>query len=289
VEIVRTVREMRERLAPRRRRGQTVGFVPTLGYLHEGHLTLLRRARAECDVVVASIYVNPIQFLAGEDFDAYPRDLERGARLVATVPADYIFAPPDSEMYPRPQETFVDVPSLTGLLEGGVRPGHFRAIATVVAKLLGIVQPDRAYFGEKDYQQLLMVKRMVADLDMPIEVVGVPTVREADGVACSSRNVYLSQAERRAAVRLNQALSEARRLVAAGERDTAALREEVRAFIAAEPLARPEVVAVCGADDLRDAAGPLPPRLVVLLFVRFGATQLLDHSVIELPDGPGRG
>jgi len=284
VEIVRTITGLRRRLRTHRLRGGTVGFVPTLGYLHEGHLTLMRRARRECDVVVASIYVNPIQFRPGEDFEAYPRDLERDARLAATVPVDYIFAPSDAEMYPTAQEAFVDVPSLTGLLEGAVRPGHFRGIATVVTKLFNIVGPDRAYFGEKDYQQLTVIRRLVDHLNLPLKVVGVPTVREADGLACSSRNVYLTPEERLAARCLCRALERARRLVKDGEREAAALRQRLRDFLEEEPLAVPEVVSICHPDTLMELDGPLPPRFVVLLFVRFGETQLLDHAVIDLPE-----
>lgn len=277
------IEEVRATLAPLRRVGKRIGLVPTMGYLHDGHMALMRRARQENDCVVASIFVNPIQFGANEDLSRYPRDLERDSRMLAAAGVDLLFAPTVEVMYPRPTQTFVDVPGLGGLLEGGVRPGHFQGVATVVTKLFNIVQPDTAYFGEKDYQQVLIVEQMVADLSFATKIVCVPTVREPDGLAMSSRNVYLSPEQRRAAVRLNQSLQFAEDRVKAGERDPAALEGAVRAFIAEEPLAEPDVVAVRDARTLREIDGPMTSPVAVVVMARFGAARLLDERVIAVP------
>ncbi|OCP09429.1 MULTISPECIES: pantoate--beta-alanine ligase [unclassified Ensifer] len=275
-----TIAELRAALAEHRRAGKTVGFVPTMGYLHVGHMELMRRAREENDIVVASIFVNPLQFGANEDLSKYPRDLARDQAMLEAGNVDYLFAPGVSDMYPRPMETVVDVPTLGSELEGSVRPGHFAGVATVVTKLFNIVQPDRAYFGEKDFQQLQIIRRMVDDLAQPVTVIGVPTVREADGLACSSRNVYLTPEERRAAAIVPKALEEAARLVASGISDVAALEKAVTDYLAGEPLARPEVVAVRDPETLEtiETIGDRP--VLLLLFVRFGTTKLLDNRVI---------
>ncbi len=203
--------------------------------------------------------------------------------MLAAAGVDLLFAPTVEVMYPRPTQTFVDVPGLGGLLEGGVRPGHFQGVATVVTKLFNIVQPDTAYFGEKDYQQVLIVEQMVADLSFATKIVCVPTVREPDGLAMSSRNVYLSPEQRRAAVRLNQSLQFAEDRVKAGERDPAALEGAVRAFIAEEPLAEPDVVAVRDARTLREIDGPMTSPVAVVVMARFGTARLLDERVIAVP------
>ncbi len=275
-----TIAELRFALAEHRRAGKSVGLVPTMGYLHVGHMELMRRAREENDIVVASIFVNPLQFGANEDLSKYPRDLARDQAMLETGSVDYLFAPGVDDMYPRPMETVVDVPTLGSELEGSVRPGHFAGVATVVTKLFHIVQPDRSYFGEKDFQQLQIIRRMVEDLAQPVTVIGVPTVREADGLACSSRNVYLTPEERRAAAIVPKALEEAERLVASGVSDVAALEKAVAAFLASEPLAKPEVVAVRDPETLEtiETIGDRP--VLLLLFVRFGTTKLLDNRVI---------
>ncbi len=275
-----TIADLRAALAPHRLDGRTIGLVPTMGYLHVGHMELARRALADNDIVVATIFVNPLQFGANEDLARYPRDLARDQAMLETAGVHYLFAPGVSDMYPQPMETVVDVPTLGSELEGSVRPGHFAGVATVVTKLFNIAGPDRAYFGEKDFQQLAIIRRMVADLAQPVEVIGVPTVREADGLACSSRNVYLSPQERAAAAVVPRALEEAERLVSAGETNARALEEGVTAFLRAEPLAQPEVVAVRDPETLGeiDTVGDRPALL--LLFVRFGATKLLDNRVI---------
>jgi len=223
LQLARSAGEIRQAVREARAKGVTIGFVPTMGALHEGHLTLARRAR-ETGYVVMSIFVNPTQFSPGEDYGAYPRDMEADLARAEREGVDLVFAPEVEEMYPPGDSTFVEVTgSLTKGLCAPFRPGHFRGVTTIVAKLLNIVQPDRAYFGEKDFQQLQVVKRMVRDLRVPVEIVGVPTVREADGLAMSSRNAYLSPREREASRVLNQALREAQGLVARGERDADAI------------------------------------------------------------------
>jgi pantoate--beta-alanine ligase len=275
-----TIADLRAALAPHRLDGRTIGLVPTMGYLHVGHMALARRALAENDIVVATIFVNPLQFGANEDLARYPRDLARDQAMLEAEGVHYLFAPGVADMYPRPMETVVDVPTLGAELEGAVRPGHFAGVATVVTKLFNIAGPDRAYFGEKDFQQLAIIRRMAEDLAQPVEVVGVATVREADGLACSSRNVYLSAEERAAAAIVPRALEEAERLVAAGETDARRLEEKIVAFLRSEPLANPEVVAVRDPQTLAEIAGIGEKPVLLLLFVRFGGTKLLDNRVI---------
>lgn len=280
--VIRAIGELREDLRQLAATGRSVGFVPTMGYLHSGHMELVKRARAENEVVVASIFVNPLQFGPNEDLARYPRDLPRDSDMLEEAGVDILFAPGVEDMYPRPMETVVDVPGLGGELEGAVRPGHFAGVATVVCKLFNIVQPQAAYFGEKDYQQVIIIKRMVEDLALPVHVVAVPTVRDKDGLALSSRNLYLTEAERAAAVIVPQTLAEAERLVAAGLGDPNELEEKLRAFLAREPLAYTEVVAVRDASTLRPVSSIDEP-VVVALFVRFGSTRLLDNRVISGP------
>lgn len=280
MQTLTSIASLRAALAVHRRAGRSIGLVPTMGYLHQGHMELVRRARAENDVVAASIFVNPLQFGANEDLSKYPRDLARDQAMLTEGGVDFLFAPGVADMYPRPMETVVDVPALGNELEGSVRPGHFAGVATVVTKLFNIFQPDRAYFGEKDFQQLQIIRRMAEDLAQPVIVIGVPTVRDADGLALSSRNVYLSADERRAAVVVPRALGEAERLVAAGMTDARAIERAVTDFIAAEPLAVPEVVALRDPDTLAEAASAGDRPVLLLLFVRFGTTRLLDNRVI---------
>ena len=277
---ISTIADLREALAEHRRAGRSIGLVPTMGYLHVGHMELVRRARGENDVVVASIFVNPLQFGANEDLGKYPRDLARDRALLTDGGVDFLFAPGVSDMYPRPMETVVDVPKLGSELEGAVRPGHFAGVATVVTKLFNIVQPDRAYFGEKDFQQLQIIRRMVEDLAQPVTVIGVPTVREEDGLACSSRNVYLTAQERRAAAIVPKALDEAERLIASGVTEPAEVEKRVLEFLAGEPLARPEVVALRDPETLGPVSEIEEKPVLLLLFVRFGTTKLLDNRVI---------
>ncbi|UZD70230.1 pantoate--beta-alanine ligase [Brucella sp. JSBI001] len=280
MQIIRTIEELRQVLAPARRAGKRIGFVPTMGYLHKGHLELVHRSRAENDVTVVSIFVNPLQFGANEDLDKYPRDLERDATLLRGADVDYLFAPAVSDMYPQPMQTVVDVPTLGNQMEGEARPGHFAGVATVVSKLFNIVGADAAYFGEKDFQQLVIIRRMVEDMAIPVRVVGVETVREEDGLACSSRNVYLSPEQRAAAIIVQKALDEAERLYRSGVDDPDALEAAIRTFIATEPLATPEVVALRDPVTLERLTSVQGRPVLVALFVRLGATRLLDNRVL---------
>lgn len=284
MDVINTIAALRAELAPHIRAGRQIGLVPTMGSLHAGHLELVRRARGDNDIVVTSIFVNPLQFGAGEDLVNYPRDIERDSAMLRAAGVDYLFSPTPADMYPTPMQTVVDVPALGAELEGAVRPGHFAGVATVVTKLFNIVQPDRAYFGEKDFQQVVLIRRMVEDLAQPVTVVAVPTVRDADGLALSSRNIYLSPAERAAAVIVPQALAEAERLHAAGLQEPAALEAALADFIAREPLATAEVVAVREPKSLQtlETIGKNP--ILVALFVRIGRTRLLDNRVIGQAD-----
>ncbi len=276
MQVLTTIGAFRE--ARRRLRG-TLGFVPTMGYLHEGHMELVRRARAENDHVAASIFVNPTQFSAGEDFAAYPRDLERDLSMLRKEGVALVFHPSPEEMYPRGSAAVVDVGPIAQRLEGAERPGHFRGVATVVAKLFNVVQPDRAYFGQKDGQQVLVIKRLVADLDLPVQIVVAPTVREADGLAMSSRNVYLDPQERKAAVVLSRALGRCEALYRAGERDASKLRDAMSAVLADEPLAEVAYVSVASVDTLEEMERVERPAMASLA-VRIGKTRLIDNVLL---------
>ena len=275
--VVRSIAECR---AARAALDADLGFVPTMGYLHEGHLALVRRARAESRSVAVSIFVNPTQFGPREDFARYPRDPARDLALLEKEGVDLVFMPEAAEMYPPGFDTWVEVGTITRRLEGRARPGHFRGVATVVCKLFNIVQPRRAYFGEKDAQQLRVVGKMVRDLNLPVEIVPVPTVREADGLALSSRNVYLSPQERQEALALSAALRLAQELVARGERRAAVIRARMRRRIRQEPDARIDYVSVADAETLEELTVVDRPALVSLA-VRIGTTRLIDNVVIE--------
>lgn len=256
------------------------GLVPTMGALHEGHLSLVRRARAECAAVGVSIFVNPTQFGPREDLAAYPRDLARDLRLLEAEGVDLVWTPEVGEVYPPGFQTWVTVEQISQPLEGARRPGHFRGVATVVAKLLNLFQPQRAYFGQKDAQQAAVIRRMVSDLDLPLEVVICPTVREPDGLALSSRNAYLSPQERRAAAVLARALFAARADYERGERSPDRLRASMSAVLAAEPLARPDYVAAADPESFEELTG-LAERVLLLLAVHIGATALIDNLLLE--------
>ena len=281
--IVDTVQEMQQVAAEARLNGKSIAFVPTMGYLHEGHASLMREGRARGDLLVASIFVNPAQFGAGEDFDSYPRDLERDSRIASSAGVDIIFAPKASDMYPSGYQTYVDVEKVTLPLCGGSRPGHFRGVTTVVAKLFNIVQPDVALFGKKDFQQLAVIRRMVADLNMLVEIVGMPIVREADGLAMSSRNSYLSPDERRAALCLIHGIAEARRHYSAGERISERLKNIVMSIISSEPLAVADYIELRDTDTLEEM--PIVGENTLLaLAVRIGKTRLIDNCVFGESD-----
>ena len=277
MQVVKTIPEIR---ALRQQVKGAVGFVPTMGFLHEGHLALVKRAKAENSTTIASIYVNPTQFGPREDFGAYPRDLDRDLDLLRKEGTDIVFIPSDDEMYPPEFSSWVDVEKVTEGLEGASRPGHFRGVATVVAKLFNIVQPTRAYFGQKDAQQVAVIKRMVADLNMGIEIVVVPTVRESDGLAMSSRNSYLNPKERQAATILFKALTLAQQLSRGGEKDAEKIRREMTTLIQKEPLAAIDYVSIADAETLEEL-NLLDRPAVASLAVRMGKTRLIDNMPLE--------
>jgi pantoate--beta-alanine ligase len=276
VDVLTTVAAVRE---ARSAIGGSAGFVPTMGYLHEGHISLVRAARAADDAVFASIFVNPTQFSPHEDFAAYPRDPDRDLAMLQAAGADYVFLPSVEEMYPAGFETSVDVGSVSLPLEGAVRPGHFRGVATVVLKLFSIVQPTHAYFGQKDAQQLVVIKKMVRDLNLPVQVVPMPTVREADGLAMSSRNTYLTSEQRQAAPVLYQALTLAQEMWTRGVRDAEAIRSRMRELIEAEELASIDYISVANPETLMELDRVQGPALVSMA-VRFGKTRLIDNVTL---------
>lgn len=277
MQIARTIDEMR---ALRHRLSGTVGFVPTMGYLHQGHLALVRQARTENPTVIASIYVNPAQFGTGEDLAGYPRDLDRDLESLQAEKADIVFIPSDAEMYPPGFSSWVDVGSIAERLEGASRPGHFRGVATVVARLFNIGRPSRAYFGQKDAQQVLVIKRMVTDLNMDVEIVAIPTIRESDGLAMSSRNVRLSPEERLAATVLFRALTLARELRDKGETDAGEIRRRMTLLIEEEPLAQIDYVSVADAQTLEELSLIERPALASLA-VWIGTTRLIDNMPLD--------
>ena len=281
MKVIDTVAEMSEARAAM---GGGVGLLPTMGALHEGHLSLVRRARADNDHLVVSVFVNPAQFGPREDLDAYPRDMDRDLRLLAAERVDVVFAPTVEEMYPPGFDECVDVRGpLTSTLEGASRPQFFRGVSTVVARLLRIVRPHRAYFGEKDAQQLRVVRRMVREQRLPVEIVGLPTLREPDGLAMSSRNAYLSPEERRAALVLPRALALAREMVERwGVRDAHRLKETLEECIAGEPLVKIDYIAVADYETLAELTVIDRPALV-LLAVRIGSTRLIDNTPLRPP------
>lgn len=284
MQVLSTKSEFREHLETVRALGRTVGLVPTMGALHEGHLSLLRAAANDCDVVALTIFVNPLQFGAGEDLDAYPRPLERDLELAEAAGADVVFTPTTDEMYPEPTLTNVHVDRLTSSMEGASRPTHFDGVTTVVTKLFNIAGPCRAYFGEKDFQQLAVVRRMVADLDQPVVIVGCPIVRETDGLAMSSRNVYLSSTEREAATVISRALRAGAAMVEAGESDPSVVESHMASIIDAEPLAVLDYAVVVNPESLLT-----PDRLVsgtkvrLLLVAQMGTPRLLDNLGVDVP------
>jgi pantoate--beta-alanine ligase len=277
MELVQKLSDLRKTITALPR---PLGLVPTMGYLHEGHLALVRRARAECASVGVSIFVNPAQFGPQEDLARYPRDLERDLRLLEPAGADVVWAPEDGEVYPPGFQTYITVEEAAQPLEGAVRPGHFRGVATVVAKLLNAFTPDRAYFGQKDAQQAAVIRRMALDLNFPLKIVVCPTVREGDGLAMSSRNTYLAPEERRAAIVLYRALSAARAACDGGERDAEKLRAAMRGYLAAEPRAETDYVSVADPDTLREL-DRVDRDALFSMAVRIGKTRLIDNFLLR--------
>ncbi len=283
MEIIATVADMKARVAEWHAQGLTIGLTPTMGALHEGHMSLMERARTECDRVVASVFVNPIQFGPNEDYDAYPRDLERDAAIAESKGVDVVFHPSVEEMYPNNYNTYVVMETLTDSLCGAKRPGHFRGVCTVVNKLFNIVDPDKAFFGQKDAQQLAIIKRMVSDLNMRVKVFGCPIVREEDGLAKSSRNTYLSSEERAAALVLSRSIFQAQKLIEAGERNAATIRETVVTTIESEPMANIDYVEVVDLGDMQPV-DTLGEAGLVAIAVYIGSTRLIDNYLFDFTE-----
>ena len=283
MKVITGIREMQMAAGELRRSGNRIGMVPTMGFLHEGHLSLMRIAREHADVLVTSIFVNPTQFGPTEDFSKYPRDIERDTRLAASAGTDILFAPTAAEMYPDGYATYVSVERITGVLEGKVRPGHFRGVATVVAKLFHCAEPHVAVFGQKDAQQVAVLRRMSLDLNFPVEIVVGPIVREADGLAMSSRNVYLSADERRQSTVLYRSLTRATELMRSGERRSDVVIAAMSEMITAQPGAKVDYLSVADSGTLEELPALAPGANVLLsLAVRFGATRLIDNALVTL-------
>ncbi len=280
MDIKYTVKDIREQVNKWKKEGLTIGFVPTMGYLHEGHRSLIEAARANNDKVVVSIFVNPMQFAPTEDLESYPRDLEKDAKLCEEVGVDLLFHPEPSEMYTDGFCSYVDMNGLTTELCGRTRPTHFRGVQTVVLKLFNIVKPDRAYFGQKDAQQLAVIKRMVADLNVDVEVIGCPIIREADGLAKSSRNTYLSSEERKAALILSKSLKLGYELIKNGETDSKAVIKAISDSISTEPLAKIDYVDVVDFGTITPV-DKIGKSVLVAIAVYIGKTRLIDNFIIE--------
>jgi pantoate--beta-alanine ligase len=281
-EVVHAIPSLRQAVSVARQRGLTIGFVPTMGALHEGHASLIRAARKETGFVVVSIFVNPMQFGLQEDLARYPRPFDRDVAVCAAECIDLVFAPDVATLYQDGYATTVEVGGLQDVLEGASRPGHFRGVSTVVLKLFNLVGPDRAYFGQKDAQQVRIIQQMAQDLNVPVEVCVCPIVREADGLALSSRNVYLNEDQRRHATVLFRSLEEARVLIERGERSAAVLQRILTDRITAAPGATLDYAAVVDADTL-NAVETLQGRVLIALAVRFGATRLIDNLQVQIP------
>lgn len=280
MQITGKISDVRSQVKEWKKQDLTVGFVPTMGYLHEGHASLMKRARAECDKVVVSIFVNPMQFGANEDLDSYPRDLEADSKLCESIGVDLIFHPEVEEMYAEGFCSFVDMNGLTKELCGKSRPIHFRGVCTVVSKLFNIVTPDKAFFGQKDAQQLAVIRRMVRDLNMDIEIVGCPIIREEDGLAKSSRNTYLNDEERKAALILSQTIRLGEKLVEEGEKDAGKLVAAMKENIEKEPLAKIDYVEAVNMDTI-EKVDTIAPNTLVAMAVYIGKTRLIDNFIVE--------
>jgi pantoate--beta-alanine ligase len=285
--IVTSIDEMKDIAGEQHRAGKSVGLVPTMGFFHAGHISLMQAAREDCEFVVVSLFVNPTQFGPAEDLADYPRDLERDTTMAEAVGVDCIFHPDAAEMYPEPYLTYVEVEEAGGILCGASRPGHFRGVATVVAKLFNIIPAQRAYFGLKDAQQVWVIRKMARDLDFDVEVVACPTVRESDGLAMSSRNIYLEPEERKAAAVLSRSLRLAQDLVADGERDAAAIIKGMKELIAGESLVRPEYIEAMDWERLHTVK-TLQGEVLIALAARVGKARLIDNVLLR-PEPGGNG
>jgi pantoate--beta-alanine ligase len=281
MEVVKSINEMKQKMRLIKATGKKIGLVPTMGYLHEGHRSLIDRAREENEVVVVSIFVNPTQFGPNEDFDKYPRDEERDLELCSAAGCDIVFLPDKDSMYSDNYSTYVEVPSLTETLCGASRPGHFKGVATVVTKLLNIAKADRAYFGQKDAQQLAVIKRIVKDLDMDVDIVGCPIVREGDGLAKSSRNTYLNAVERQQAIVLYKALKQAKKLVNNGVVDAQAIKKEIRTIIDTALDSDIDYIEIVNNDTMKPI-DVIAGEVLIALAVRIGKTRLIDNMMVVL-------
>jgi len=281
VKIIQSINDMRSYVLDVKKERKMVGLVPTMGYLHDGHLALMKRAKEDCDLVVASIFVNPTQFGVGEDYEQYPRDLDRDAALAESAGVDVVFAPLVGEMYPKGYHTFVEVESLTAGLCGASRPTHFRGVTTVVTKLFLITQPDFAYFGQKDAQQVTVIERMAEDLNMPVKIVRVPIVREEDGLAMSSRNVYLTPEERKQALVLSCSLMEAEDSIKKGERNSQVIKKQIEKKINEASLARIDYVEIVDGKTL-EPVQVLSGKVLIALAVKFSRARLIDNVLLEV-------
>ncbi len=279
MDILSDIQSMQARALEARRRGTRIAFVPTMGYLHEGHLSLLREGRRRGDLLVLSVFVNPTQFGPNEDLATYPRDLERDLTVARQAGVDLVWTPTPEQIYPTGYATYVDVEGLTDTLCGASRPGHFRGVTTVVCKLFNVVQPDVALFGEKDFQQLAVIRRMASDLNIPVEIVGMPIVREADGLALSSRNVYLSPSEREQALVLSRGIEKARKMAAEGVGESSRILDALRAMIEAQPSARIDYLKICHQDTLAEQER-VDGDSVLLMAVYVGNTRLIDNGFL---------
>jgi len=280
MKIITTVKEMQRYVKHNHKRGRRIALVPTMGYFHEGHAMLMREARAQCDRLVVSIFVNPLQFGQGEDFAQYPRDMRRDLAIAKECRVNVIFSPSSEELYPGGYSTFVEEERLSRKLCGPFRPGHFRGVATIVAKLFNIVRPHSAYFGQKDAQQSAMIRKMVADLNYPIHVVVMPTIREKSGLACSSRNKYLNPREKKEAAILYRSLEKAQEMVCAGVRSVQAILGAVRGSITTAPLVRIEYLEAVNPDTLERVAA-VDQKTLLAVAARVGGTRLIDNIILE--------
>ena len=279
--VIEKIKDLKAVIRSQKSSGKTIGLVPTMGYLHDGHLSLVKASRDENDFTIMSIFVNPTQFGPNEDFDSYPRDMERDTKLAEAAGVDVIFAPSKDEMYPDGYKTYVEVEDITNVLCGKSRPGHFRGVTTVVAKLFNIVEPDKAYFGQKDAQQVIVLRKMVKDLNMNLEIVTCPIVRESDGLAMSSRNTYLSPEERSGALVLSQSLFEAEKIIKDGERDAAKIIGYIKNRISQVEIAEIDYVEITDIDDLKSVEH-IAGKVLIALAVRFGRTRLIDNVIVEV-------
>jgi len=281
MQIIETIAELKSIIKDFKNNKKTIGFVPTMGYLHEGHLSLLQKAKEQNDIVVLSIFVNPTQFGKGEDFESYPKKLDKDALLAKEVGTDILFQPSVTEMYPGGYKTFVDVETITNALCGKSRPGHFKGVTTVVNKLFNIVTPDRAYFGQKDAQQVAVIEQMVRDLSMNLEIIPCPIIREADGLAMSSRNVYLTADERKAALILSRSLFDAKKRIEQGEKNADLIKDYISNTIQKEPLAQIDYIEIVNAVTLEDLQS-IDGDVLIALAVKFGKARLIDNIRLEV-------